>query len=90
MMAKEIFNVEMMKVTCVTDSKSLYENLQSTHIVEDSRIRVDIARIKEMIEVGEVEMKWVPTAEQLADPMTKQGASAHRLMEVLGNGQLKC
>ena len=37
MMAKEIFNVESVKVECITDSKSLIDNLESTRIVEDSK-----------------------------------------------------
>ena len=89
MMTKEIFNVETVKVECITDSKSLVDHLESTRVVDDSRIRVDIARLKEMIKLGEISVRWVSTDNQLADPMTKQGASATKLVEVLENGRLE-
>ncbi len=54
--------------------------------MEDLRIRVDIARLKEMIKLGEISVRWVSTDNQIADPMTKQGASAMKLVEVLENG----
>ena len=88
-MTKEIFNVETVKVECITDSKSLVDHLESTRVVDDSRIRVDIARLKEMIKLGEISVRWVSTDHQLADPMTKQGASATKLVEVLENGRLE-
>jgi len=87
-MAAEIFNLGSVKVECRTDSESLIEHLQTSHVIEDSRLRVDIARLKEMIEIGEIKMTWVPNEEQLADPMTKSGASSLKLIETLQGGRL--
>ena len=73
-------------MTCFTDSKSLIDHLQTSHVIQDSRLRVDVARIKEMIELKECEVKWICNEKQLADPLTKAGASPNRLLEVLQNG----
>ena len=86
-MVKEVFALNKEpKVTCFTDSKSLIDHLQTSHVIQDSRLRVDVARIKEMIELKECEVKWISNEKQLADPLTKAGASPNRLLEVLQNG----
>ena len=86
-MTKEVFGMQdAPKVTCFTDNKSLFDNLQSSKLVQDLRIRVDIARIREMVHLGEIEVVWVDKKKQLADPLTKAGASSTRLLEVLRSG----
>ena len=39
-----------------------------------------------MIQLGEVKVQWIDTHNQLADPMTKSGASAAGLINVLRKG----
>ena len=75
------------RVQCFTDSKSLIDHLQTSHVIQDSRLRVDVARIREMIALKECEMKWVPNEKQLADPLTKAGATSMKLLEVLRCGK---
>lgn len=75
------------RVQCFTDSKSLIDHLQTSHVIQDSRLRVDVARIREMIALKECEMKWVPSEKQLADPLTKAGATSMKLLEVLRCGK---
>ena len=86
-MVEEIFGLSSVQVECKTDSKSLMDHIKTSHVVQDSRLRVDIARIKEMIKIAEISMTWVPDEEQLADPMTKAGAPFHKLQKVLRNGK---
>ena len=86
-MVKEVFALSKEpKVTCFTDSQSLIDHLQTSHVIQDSRLRVDVARIKEMIELKECEVKWISNDKQLADPLTKAGASPSGLLEVLRGG----
>ena len=88
-MTQEVFGMQdAPKVTCFTDNKSLFDNLQSSKLVQDLRIRVDIARIREMVHLGEIEVVWVDKKKQLADPLTKAGASSTRLLEVLRSGAI--
>ena len=77
-----------LQVTCYTDSKSLYDNLQSSKIIQDLRVRVDVARIREMVHLNEIEVVWVDKSKQLSDPLTKAGASTTRLLEVLRSGEI--
>ena len=87
-MIKEVFSLNNEpKVRCLTDSKSLIDHLQTSHVIQDSRLRVDVARIREMIALNECEVKWIPNDKQLADPLTKAGASPNKLLEVLQNGE---
>ena len=87
-MIKEVFALNNEpKVRCLTDSKSLIDHLQTSHVIQDSRLRVDVARIREMIALNECEVKWIPNDKQLADPLTKAGASPNKLLEVLQNGE---
>ena len=84
----EIFGMDDLSIPilCFTDNKSLFDNLQSSNIVQDPRLRVDIARIREMVQLGEIKVVWVDKKKQLADPLTKAGASTTRLLEVLRTG----
>ena len=47
-----------------------------------------MARIREMLSLNEIEVGFVPTEKQLADPLTKIGASVVQLRTVLQTGKL--
>ena len=87
-MVAELYHVPMPVVRCHTDSKSLVDHLVTSHIIQDARLRVDIARIREMVKLSEINMRWVPKEEQLADSLTKAGASPKTLLDVLQAGCL--
>ena len=88
-MAREIYKLENIpKVMLYTDSKSLKQNLKSTKVIQDPRLRVDMARLKQMVDLAEIEVKWVPSQLQLADSLTKKGASADQLKEVLRGAKI--
>ena len=53
------------------------------------RLRVDIARLREMVKCGEIDVQWVPTHRQLADSLTKAGASPKVLLDVLQTGYIR-
>ena len=89
LMVKQIFGLKAApKVFCKTDNKSLAEHLKTSKVIQDLRLRVDLARLREMVKLGEIEVQWVDKTIQLADPLTKFGASAARLMDVLKSGKL--
>ena len=73
-----------------TDSKNLWKSLHSTALVEDPRLRIDVAIIKESLEKGEIDQVIkVDSKNMIADSLTKKGASAKKLMELLKTGILK-
>ena len=75
-------------VECITDCHSLYDNVNSTKLCTEKRLRIDIAMLKEMQERGEMVLHWTDTKEQLADPLTKKGVSTLNLLKVVSTGHL--
>ena len=89
LMTKEIFGLKTAsRVFCKTDNKSLEQHLKSSKVIQDLRPRGDIASLREVVKLGKIEVQWVDKTHQLADPLTKYGASVVRLMDVLRCGKL--
>ena len=75
-------------VTVYTDNQSLYDNLHSKKQVKEKRLRITMAGIQELLENGNIKkVKWISNNHQLADPLTKRGASSERLLNCLYYGQ---
>ena len=56
--------------------------------VSDKRLRIEIANIREMIALGEISnVIWCESKSQLADCLTKKGASGAKLLQVLQSGK---
>lgn len=71
------------------DNKSVIEAVFSTKLVDDKRLRIDVASIQEEIRHGDIKhIHWVPGNLQLANVMTKQGASSVQLLKVLHTGKM--
>ena len=67
---------DKIKIGSITDNKSLFETLYSTKMTEDKRLRVDIAVLRERLGNGEIDkVHWVEISYQIADCLTKSGAS---------------
>ena len=82
-LVKEIFKSASPTVTVLTDNLSAKDALNSSTVVSDKRLRVDISRLREMVSRKEVIVRWIPKEEQLADCLTKRGASSTSLLDVL-------
>ena len=64
-------------ISIYTDSKSLAESVLSTDTLRDNRHNMDMAGLREMLEKEEIKrIHWIPTQQQLADCLTKKGASS--------------
>jgi transposase InsO family protein len=85
---EEVTGNKSKKAKIKTDSKSLYDAAHSTTAVEEKRLRVDIAAIREEIRQRTILVDWIPKTEQLADVLTKQGANRESLINVLKNSHL--
>lgn len=78
---------EVLPITCVVDNHSLYDAIKSTKFVADKRLRLEISNIKELLKTKQVrEVCWTNTKEQLADCLTKKGASPFGLLKALSQG----
>ncbi len=84
---KEILQRSLPLMSC-TDCKSLHDAIRTTNTVEDKGLRIPMACIRQKYNRKEAEFVWVPTHLQLADCLTKAGASSALLRDVLVNGRL--
>ena len=84
----EIYGVDKIPITCMTDNKNLYDAAHTTKTVVDARLRVDMAIVRQMIDRREVVIRWIETEKQLADCLTKQGASGFKLQQALTHGSI--
>ena len=77
----------LVPITLRTDNKSLWQNIHSTKQLSDERLQIDISIMREMVEKKEVaKVEWVSTEKQLADCLTKKGASSRKLVQALRGG----
>ena len=79
----ELLNNTLETTEIFTDNKSLFEAAHSTTAVEEKRLRVDLAAIRQSISRKEFTLQWIDTKHQLADALTKQGADTTKLLETL-------
>ena len=70
-----------------TDSKNLDKSISSVKLVDDRRLRTELAYIKEVLDKGEIQdLSWISGQQMLANCLTKRGASADSLLKVLRSG----
>ena len=85
----ELFGLlKMPEICCYVDNVSLKETLNTSTIVSDKRLRVDIARLREMVHREEIRVCWIEGKSQIADALTKRGSSNEKLMQVLKSSTL--
>ena len=82
-MFREVYDADVLQTIIRTDNMSSYQAINSATSVEEKRLRVDIAAIRECIKNKEVSIEWVSKENQLADVLTKQGADSTKLAQVL-------
>ena len=77
-------NNQTLPIKCITDSKSLHDAVYSSREVTEKRLKIELSAIRESLEKGEIEsVLWVNSKDQLADCLTKEGASREKLYEGL-------
>lgn len=70
-------------VYLATDCRSLYDTMiRVGGVMSDKRTQIEVTSIKEM--VSRQGVRWVPTEEQHADPLTKKGLKLEEKMCVCG------
>ena len=84
-----IDNTEQIQIDCYTDNRSLVNAINSSKTLQDKRLILDLALLKEMYHRKEINtIEWVKTDAQLADCLTKRGATAKKLHGVLQSGMM--
>ena len=81
----EIYNLKQnVPVECRTDSHQLYDAVHYIRAITHKRLRIDIILLQEISRI-----KWIASHEQIADCLTKQGASSNNLISTLQDAKLK-
>ena len=76
-------------IDCFTDNKSLVDSLHSSKTLEEKRLILDEAVIKDMMQKEEInKIQWVDNEKQIADSLTKATASSEKLRDVLQRGNV--
>ena len=91
-MLTDILKVEAndVQIECYTDNKSLHESLHSSNTLEEKRLILNEAIMKDMMQKGEIsKVQWIEKKYQIADPLTKGTASSEVLCDVLKRGNIR-
>ncbi len=79
---------DSIKIKAITDNRSCVDAVMSTSLIDDKRLRIEIGMLKCMLKERVInQIKWVKGAEQLADCLTKRGASGLNLLHIVQNGK---
>ena len=71
-------------INIYTDNDSLYNNLKTSNVVTEKRLNMDLMIIRDMLEKHEIHsVEWVSHEDQLADSLTKKGASCTKLLRAI-------
>ena len=74
-------SVKMFPIVCYTDNSSLYDAVHSSTQVQDKRLRIEIAILREMLNKGEItRVAWVESQNQIADSLTKKGMPSFKVL----------
>ena len=90
LMAEIIYNENktLLAIECKTDNRSLFQAAYTLNTLSDKRLRVEMSIVRQMIERKEIKLFWIEAKEQLANVLTKKGASSLALLKVLQEGFL--
>ena len=75
-------------IMTLTDSKSLYDNVNNNKLVNSKLLRVDMRVIQENVEKNNIQLRWTRKENNLSDPLVKNSASPNALLETLKSGKL--
>ena len=79
----------LIPISAFVDNKSLVQNVYSTTMVSEKRLRIDVAIIQEMVRDSELTIRWIEASFQLADSLTKKGASTIKLRDIFNTGRIQ-
>ena len=82
-------NRHKLKIECYTDSMSLCEAVKTSNTLREKRLLIDLASLRESIDCGEINIEWINTKANLANPLTKQNAHSRDLLDVIKNGSIQ-
>ena len=87
----EVFGsqLEKLPMQLMRDSKNLWKAVKTTALLEDPRMRLNLAVLKESLTMDLSDFKLVNGKGNISDCLTKKGASAKKLLNILKKGRME-
>ena len=75
---------QILPIKCITDSKSIHDAVYSSKTLTKKRLKIELCAIREPLEKEEIHsVTRVNRSNQLADCLTKEGATREKLYNAL-------
>ena len=75
-------------VVVAVDSKPVYDHVHSQVVtIRDKRIAIEMLLVKQDVQKKNIVLKWIPTYQMIADPLTKPNAPKELLRRVIQEGK---
>ena len=85
---KEVLNFPDVEANMYTDSKSLLDCVESTSVIKDKRMYINVAGLRSMKEKNSVSLQWIEGNLMAADALTKHSASKDHILKLMNQSKL--
>ena len=69
------------KIECFTDNHQLYDSVYSIRPIQDKRLQMEIALLRDMVNKKEItKINWIENKYQIADCLMTSGVSSEKLL----------
>ena len=83
------YDANKIPIKFYVDNNDLYQAIHSEKLVTEKRLRIELNALKELLNSGELSnINWVQTEYQLANVLTKMGASGQNILKTFKNGRI--
>ena len=83
------FDANKIPIKCYVDNNDLYQAIYSEKHVTERRLRIEINSFKQLIENKDiVSINWIKTEKQIANVLTKNGASGQTILDCFAKGSI--
>ena len=87
-MMREVLNLQEIPANMYNDSKSLNDCVDSTSVIKDKRMYINVAGLRSMKSKNSVKLKWLEGESMHADALTKHSASKEHLLKLMTESKL--
>ena len=83
------YNSNKIPIKCYVDNNDLYRAIYSEKHVTERRLRIEINSFKQLIENKDIaSINWIETDKQIANVLTKNGASGQNILDCFSKGRI--
>ena len=71
----------------LTDNKSLFNAANTSNEIDDLKLKVELSEIRQQVDNKDIILHWIETKDNLADCLTKIGASSQLLIDTISHAK---